>query len=47
FADFQTVPGIMRVGGNKKGMFERDRAPKAAAYHIRQRWLAMRDSQGS
>ncbi|NLE99005.1 MAG: beta-glucuronidase [Propionibacterium sp.] len=47
FADFQTVPGIMRVGGNKKGMFERDRAPKATAYHIRNRWQAMREAQGS
>ena len=29
FADF-TTSGIMRVGGNKKGVFTRDRQPKAA-----------------
>ncbi|RRD06053.1 beta-glucuronidase [Arachnia propionica] len=39
FADFQTIPGIMRVGGNRKGMFTRDRTPKAAAYKVRERWL--------
>lgn len=47
FADFQTTPGIMRVGGNKKGMFTRDRLPKAAAYEVRKRWLAMREEQGA
>ena len=46
FADFQTTPGIMRVGGNKKGMFTRDRLPKAAAYAVRDRWLRLRDEQG-
>ncbi|SOC55097.1 beta-glucuronidase [Ornithinimicrobium cerasi] len=38
FADFATKPGIMRVGGNKKGAFTRDRQPKAAAHLLRQRW---------
>ena len=38
FADFATTSGIMRVGGNKKGVFTRDRQPKAAAYALRQRW---------
>ena len=38
FADFATTSGIMRVGGNKKGAFTRDRQPKAAAYHLRERW---------
>jgi beta-glucuronidase len=38
FADFTTTSGIMRVGGNKKGVFTRDRQPKAAAYALRQRW---------
>jgi beta-glucuronidase len=28
----------MRVGGNKKGVFTRDRAPKAAAFALRRRW---------
>ena len=38
FADFSTTSGIMRVGGNKKGAFTRDRQPKAAAFHLRSRW---------
>jgi beta-glucuronidase len=38
FADFATAPGIMRVGGNKKGIFTRDRSPKAAAHLLRRRW---------
>jgi beta-glucuronidase len=28
----------MRVGGNKKGVFTRDRQPKAAAKALRRRW---------
>lgn len=38
FADFATTPGIMRVGGNRKGVFSRDRQPKAAAHVLRRRW---------
>ena len=38
FADFATTAGIMRVGGNKKGVFTRDREPKAAAWALRRRW---------
>jgi len=38
FADFQTKPGIFRVLGNKKGVFSRDRQPKAAAHQVRARW---------
>jgi beta-glucuronidase len=38
FADFVTTSGIMRVGGNKKGAFTRDRQPKAAAWALRRRW---------
>lgn len=38
FADFQTVEGIGRVNGNKKGIFTRDRQPKDSAYLIRERW---------
>jgi len=38
FADFTTTSGIMRVGGNKKGVFTRDRQPKAAAHYLRSRW---------
>jgi beta-glucuronidase len=39
FADFATTSGIVRVGGNKKGIFTRDRQPKAAAHALRRRWL--------
>lgn len=38
FADFATTSGIMRVGGNKKGAFTKDRQPKA--HHQRARWRA-------
>jgi beta-glucuronidase len=38
FADFATTSGIMRVGGNRKGVFTRDRLPKAAAFALRRRW---------
>ncbi|KAI9044127.1 putative Glucuronidase [Aspergillus affinis] len=38
FADFQTAVGIVRVDGNKKGVFTRDRKPKAAAHTLRARW---------
>jgi beta-glucuronidase len=38
FADFATNPSFMRVEGNKKGVFTRDRRPKAAARRLRQRW---------
>lgn len=41
FADFATSQGIMRVGGNKKGVFTRERQPKAAAHVLRQRWLTL------
>jgi beta-glucuronidase len=38
FADFATAPSIIRVEGNKKGVFTRDRRPKAAAHLLRRRW---------
>jgi beta-glucuronidase len=38
FADFATRSGIMRVDGNRKGVFTRDRRPKAAAHALRRRW---------
>lgn len=41
FADFATSQGIMRVGGNRKGVFTRDRQPKAAAHVLRQRWRSL------
>lgn len=44
FADFQTKNGFARVDGNKKGVFTRDRKPKAAAHALRSRWTALRDA---
>ncbi len=38
FADFQTVEGINRLNGNKKGIYTRDRQPKAIAYVLKDRW---------
>jgi beta-glucuronidase len=38
FADFATGPSFMRVDGNKKGVFTRDRRPKMAAHDLRRRW---------
>jgi beta-glucuronidase len=38
FADFATGFAIFRVDGNKKGVFTRDRRPKAAAHLLRRRW---------
>ena len=38
FADFQTSEGIIRVGGNKKGIFTRNRKPKMAATYLKERW---------
>ncbi len=41
FADFQTSVGIFRVDGNKKGVFTRDRRPKAAAHYLKSRWSGL------
>lgn len=38
FADFNTGVGILRVDGNRKGIFTRDRRPKMSAYTLRKRW---------
>lgn len=38
FADFQTTEGIMRMNGNKKGIFTRQRQPKESAYYFKERW---------
>lgn len=43
FADFQTSQNVMRVQGNKKGVFTRDRKPKHAAHALRSRWLTIPD----
>ena len=40
FSDFKTSQAIMRFGGiNYKGVFTRDRKPKAAAHYLRSRWF--------
>lgn len=38
FADFAAQQGPMRAGGNRKGLFTRDRRPKLAAHYFRARW---------
>ena len=38
FADFATSQSMLRVQGNKKGLFTRDRKPKLAAHFFRERW---------
>ena len=38
FADFMTSQGMLRVQGNKKGLFTRDRKPKLAAHYFKDRW---------
>ena len=41
FADFATIQGPMRVGGNRKGLLTRTRRPKLAAHTLRRRWSAI------
>ena len=43
FADFQTIQGTLRVDGNKKGIFTRDRRPKLAAHYFKNRWGSIPD----
>ena len=43
FADFQTSQGIIRVQGNKKGIFTRERKPKYIAHELRKRWTNIPD----
>uniref|UniRef100_A0A3Q0RY42 Glucuronidase beta n=1 Tax=Amphilophus citrinellus TaxID=61819 RepID=A0A3Q0RY42_AMPCI len=38
FADFMTTQGIFRVVGNKKGIFTRQRQPKASAFILKRRY---------
>lgn len=38
---------VTRVGGNKKGVFTRQRQPKEAAHHVRKRYFSLaRDVDG-
>ena len=43
FADFATSQSLLRVGGNRKGIFTRDRKPKFVAHYLRQRWTDIPD----
>ena len=38
FADFNTIQGVYRADGNRKGLLTRDREPKMAAHYFRRRW---------
>ncbi|MEI6287042.1 MAG: beta-glucuronidase [Bacillota bacterium] len=42
FADFMTNQGIIRIDGNRKGIFTRQRQPKMAAHYLRERWQSRR-----
>lgn len=43
FADFATKQGLTRAVGNKKGIFTRQRQPKAAAFTLKKRWCGDHD----
>lgn len=47
FADFMTSQGIMRVVGNKKGIFTRQRQPKAAAFILKERYWRLANETGT
>lgn len=44
---FACIIAYTRVGGNKKGIFTRDRQPKMAAHHVRKRYHALEAELGS
>lgn len=41
FADFETWTGIIRIQGNHKGIFARNREPKMVARILKERWEAI------
>lgn len=43
FADFATSQSLLRVQGNKKGIFTRDRKPKMVAHYLKERWTSIPD----
>lgn len=43
FADFETDVSLIRIQGNKKGIFNRAREPKMISYILRERWLNIPD----
>ncbi|KAF7665609.1 hypothetical protein LDENG_00136470 [Lucifuga dentata] len=46
FADFMTRQGIFRVVGNKKGIFTRQRQPKAGAFILKERYWRLANETG-
>ncbi|XP_059207998.1 beta-glucuronidase [Centropristis striata] len=46
FADFMTEQGIVRVMGNKKGVFTRQRQPKAGAFILKERYWRLANGTG-
>ena len=38
FADFRTAQNYIRVNGNKKGVFTRERQPKMVAHFLKEKW---------
>ncbi|RXN38462.1 beta-glucuronidase-like protein [Labeo rohita] len=46
FADFMTAQTITRVVGNKKGIFTRQRQPKAGAFLLRERYWRIANETG-
>lgn len=47
FADFMTPQAITRVVGNKKGIFTRQRQPKAAAFILKERYWRLANETGT
>uniref|UniRef100_A0AAY5KL30 Beta-glucuronidase n=1 Tax=Esox lucius TaxID=8010 RepID=A0AAY5KL30_ESOLU len=46
FADFMTAQTVTRVVGNKKGIFSRQRQPKAGAFLLRERYWRLANETG-
>ncbi|KAM3869598.1 beta-glucuronidase [Diretmus argenteus] len=46
FADFMTSQGVTRVVGNKKGIFSRQRQPKAGAFILKERYWRLANETG-
>jgi beta-glucuronidase len=42
FADFRTAQNSVRAGGNKKGVFTRERQPKMVAHFLKKKWAVPR-----
>ena len=43
FADFATSQSVLRVQGNRKGLFTRERQPKQAVFELKRRWESIPD----